>query len=85
MRERGPVKDERKEVLTSADDGEEVRGWSDPNKEEDGGGCMGPDDGEEVGECLVSDPDTEEDGGCLDPDTEEDGGCLDPDTEEDGG
>ena len=70
----GSVKDERKEVLTSADDGKEVRGWSDPNKEEDGGGCMGPDDGEEVGECLVSDPDTEEDGGCLDPDTEEDGG-----------
>lgn len=28
---------------------------------------MGPDDGEEDGECLVSDPDAEEDGGCLDP------------------
>ena len=61
--ERGPVKDEGKEVLTSSDDGEEVRGWSDPDKEEEGGGCMGPDDGEE-------------DGGCLDPDAEEDGGCL---------
>ena len=37
-------------MLTSADDGEEVRGWSDPDKEEDGGGCMGPDDGEDNGE-----------------------------------
>ena len=37
-KERGSVKDEGREVLTSPDDGEEVRGWLDPDKEQEGGG-----------------------------------------------
>ena len=43
-------------MFTSPDDGEEVRGWSDPDKEQEGGECcMGP-DGEVVRGCLASDP-----------------------------